>query len=585
MVGTANQMSGSSGAPIGYMLGDKLEKDQQVRVVGYNGFMLSRLMIAEIERIPATAKEREEHKKAVWKIANGLSKVFDARAAMADYRVNNPLESYIVSCVDEERERLRRIPTAKERKGYGMPKLKKGKKDDRPLEKIILDEFLERIGVHGDIEKRLRRKKDGKKYTVTETVHREAMFLIAAHDGTVHPHWHILTARPDEYGFVNDTRDERYRILAVVRKLSKKYKLSLKLENYEVDLEKTNEGYATKIRILDAVKAARDASADREELKKNLAEKGVVANWLKHKDNGEEYGVTFTMKDKKGKEHTWSGSQLDRSLSLMKIDAALAQNLASRQAEEASARDVVAKPGTKFQKKTKQRTESKPSALAQKTRVSRRPKSDFFDAHGGNNDEMWERLEHGFSSKTPRLADAPAAKVVSTAPAPQQAERPESRLADAPAAAKVVSTAPAPQQAERPESRPADAPTAAKASAQTESTPSNEAKTLETQPKPHMDTSEVIHVTVQNAKSVSLPAGFRALSFSDNMAFLLTPVGDKQIPDDGLFLVQGIRGDYQCLTMREFEAQKERRARIREKYKQMKGKSSGQGRGIKKQHN
>lgn len=340
MIAVAKHKSGSSGSSLGYMLGDMLEKDQQVRVVAYNGFALSRLKITELEKVPTTKEEKKEHKEKVWKIANDLSKIFDARASLADYRVNNPFEDYVISCTDKERKRLCRAPTTEERAKYGMPKLKEGETDTRTLERILLDEFLAKIGVHGKIEKKLRRKIDGKKYTVRETVDRDAMFMAVAHDGTAHPHMHVLTARPDADGKVNDTKNEKRRIVAVVQELSKKYDLSLKLEDYEVDLERTNDGHALKILARDNVLNALETAINHEELTEILANAGVIPTWKVHSETNKEYGILFTKIDRDGNEHTWSGSQLDRSLSYGKIETTLARNLTARQSQEEASRIV-----------------------------------------------------------------------------------------------------------------------------------------------------------------------------------------------------------------------------------------------------
>ncbi len=326
MIATAKHKSGSSGSCLGYILGDKLKKDQRIRIVDFNGFALSRLKIAELEKVPVTDDEKKAHKKNVWKIANDLSKIFDARAALADYRVNDPFEDYVISCVNGERERLRRIPTAEERAAYGMPELKNGETDDRTLERIIVKELLEKIGVHGQVEKKLRRKTDGKKHMVTEIVEREAMYIAVAHDGASHPHMHVLSARPDANGKVNDTRNEKRRIVAAVQELSKKYNLALKLKDYEVDLEKTNEGYATKIQMKNFVIDTLKTAKNRNELKEALAGADIIPTWKVHSETGKEYGILFTKIDKNGKEHTWSGSQLDRSLSYGNIMKRLAAN-------------------------------------------------------------------------------------------------------------------------------------------------------------------------------------------------------------------------------------------------------------------
>lgn len=705
MIATATHKSGSSGSCLGYMLGDMLEKDQQIRIVSYNGFALSRLKIAELERIPTSEEAKITHKKNVWKIANDLSKIFDARAALADYRVNDPFEDYVVSCTDGERNRLRNIPTAEERENYGLPILREGEKDNRPLERIILDEFLEQIGVHGEVDKKLRRKNkgNGKQYMVTKTVHREAMFLIAAHDGTAHPHWHVLTARPDEFGLVNDTRNERYRILAVVRKLSKRFNLSLKLENYKVNLDKTNEGYATLISMRDTAKAARDTSADREELIHKLAEKGVVPNWLRHKDTGEEYGVTFTMKDKNGKEHTWSGSQLDRSLTMQKIDAVLALNSAARQIREAAApatavsevkaeTDQQRRPAEKKKSKRK-RQEKKASVSKAERKLPRRPQSKFFDARGGRK-ELWDRMDRSRNPLT-FVTGSASASVSGPGPAPVQqpatppceadtpvvdnvsatvSVRPQANPSSVAAATFTSESAPVtnvtlatgksdsgrkhipaegvPQKGKpeipsrttheqvtveevaqtdshmalssaatslaKNESTPIESKTAPsgavsvvkqgipspppgtkavenasvnpasprpKTSASDSvsdpiaahdtprATPSHTAATPEPKPGPSAKTRTemrgVIQVTVENAKLVTLPAGYRTSTFGD-MAFLLTPEGPMQIPEKGgLYLEKGIRGEYQCLSERQFESQQERRKKTKEKYQKM----------------
>lgn len=705
MIATATHKSGSSGSCLGYMLGDMLEKDQQIRIVSYNGFALSRLKIAELERIPTSEEAKKAHKKNVWKIANDLSKVFDARAALADYRVNDPFEDYVVSCTDGERNRLRNIPTAEERENYDLPMLREGEKDNRPLERIILDEFLEQIGVHGEIDKKLRRKNkgNGKQYVVTKTVRREAMFLIAAHDGTAHPHWHVLTARPDEYGLVNDTRHERYRILAVVRKLSKRFNLSLKLENYKVNLDKTNEGYATLISMRDTAKAARDTSADREELIHKLAEKGVVPNWLRHKDTGEEYGVTFTMKDKNGKEHTWSGSQLDRSLTMQKIDAVLALNSAARQIREAAApatavsevkaeTDQQRRPAEKKKSKRK-RQEKKASVSKAERKLPRRPQSKFFDAHGGRK-ELWDRMDRSRNPLTfvtgsasasvsgpgpasvqqpatpPCEADIPvvdnvsatvsvrpqanpssvaaatftseSAPVTNVTPATGKSDSGRKHIPDegvpqkgkpeipsrttheqvtveevaqtdshmalssaatslaknestpiesktAPSGAESVAkqVIPSPQPSTkavenasvnpaspRPKTSAPDAVSDPIMAHDTpRATPSHTAATPEPKPGPSAKTRTemrgVIQVTVENAKSVTLPAGYRASAFGD-MAFLLTPEGPMQIPEKGgLYLVMGLCGEYQCITESQYESQRERQNKAKEKYRQM----------------
>lgn len=328
MISIAKHMSNSSASSISYMLGGLMKKNQIVRVVGYNGFGLSRLSIAEIERVPTGEEDRIEHKNSIWKITNKISKIFDNRASLADYRVEKPFESFIVSCTQGERKRLRNVPTPEERKAFGLEV-----NEERPLERIILEEFLEGVGVHGDIEKRIRKVVDGKRTTTKQTVHREAMFLAVAHDGTRHPHFHILTARPDEHGKVNDTGFEHRRIVTLVRKLSKKYNLSLKLENYKDEVAEVNEGYARQIIMRDAAMKVLTIACSYEEMDTLLARDSIKTELKKHPKTGDEFGIIFIYTDSKGKEHKYSGSQLHRSLSYGNIRATLARNQREQQKE------------------------------------------------------------------------------------------------------------------------------------------------------------------------------------------------------------------------------------------------------------
>ena len=323
MITASKRIHGTSGDSLRYMLGGDA-KDQKVRVVAYNGFELSRKMVAEIETIP-DRNGIVAHKKAVNKIANNLAKVFDARAKLADDRVKDAFQRYIISFVSKERERLRQVPSKDELFGFGMRE-----NETRTLERIISDELLERIGVHGEIEVTLRRKgEDGKKTNVKKTVHREAMYLAVAHDGTAHPHLHILAARTDANGKCNDTRNEYRRIKKAIDDIARRYKLEMKLdEGYEPDRKKVNEGYAAKLDLRDKVKEVLSKATGEKDLKDMLQAGGINMTLKAHSGNGKSYGVVFTIRDKKGKLHHYSGSQLDRGLTYARIVKRLAANKA-----------------------------------------------------------------------------------------------------------------------------------------------------------------------------------------------------------------------------------------------------------------
>ena len=320
MIGDIKRMSGSAGGPINYIIGGKKTKDQNVTVIDWNGIFVSNRMKNEIELIPRTPEEKKLHKLNLWKYAQQLGGVFDARASIADYRVTKPNQQFIIGYSPED------IPSL-------TPELR------RQIDR----EFLQMMGIHGDIE--VTRKRNGKE--VKETVHREGMYLICAHNDTNAPHEHIFVSRLDDYGKANKIRKDYLRALEVCRKLSKKYGLHMKLneeagiteengynlttQQYKVNEKKCNADYNKKLYAQRQIKEALKTALSWEELEEYLGCRNVYLEIIKHKDTGEAYGAVFKVDyiTPNGEDRAlrpFSGSDLGREFTFGRIDKVLEAN-------------------------------------------------------------------------------------------------------------------------------------------------------------------------------------------------------------------------------------------------------------------
>lgn len=301
MIGKIKRISGKSGGPLNYILGGKQDKDQAVTVVEYNGFCLSNKMIQEIERVPKSKLEREIHKKLIWNYVQILQQVFDNRAALADSRVKDPFESYILGYSPED-----------------LPML------TSDLRKTICKEFLERMGVYGNSDK----------------LCRDAIFLACSHKDTNAPHEHIITCRIDENGKANDITNDYWKALKVARSISKKYHLHMRLNNkeiteengytlceehYERDVENCNSYAKAQSRVLKAVRESYRNSLDFEDFCKKIKRYNVDVDIEIHSETGEEYGIIF--REKKSN-IPFAGSDIKRAYSYPNLKRHFAENKA-----------------------------------------------------------------------------------------------------------------------------------------------------------------------------------------------------------------------------------------------------------------
>lgn len=278
MISEIKAKTGTSGNCLGYDLGDMLNKDQNIRIIDYNGLFIMAPDILKLEApMPTDAEERKAHKKFIHDLANDLSSQFDQLASLGDERMNVRFVEYILSFSPDERERL-------------TPDF---------LRTVVLD-YLERMGVHGS--------------------GRDSMFLATEHLGTNAPHVHVFTCRVDMQSLkASDINRDRIRNKKVCADLTKKYGLVRKTRNYQRDISKTNDGYKARLFIKEAIdeafekgKRSCDFFARFPAL---LAEKGVSVSLKLNADESRSVrGWTFTYDG-----HTYSGSQIGREYTLPKV--------------------------------------------------------------------------------------------------------------------------------------------------------------------------------------------------------------------------------------------------------------------------
>lgn len=297
MIGKIIYINGDPDSTIRYIIGGKDGKHQVVKVIDYNGFALSKKQISAIEDIAMTPERYAERLGAMQGITREIAPVFMARASAADKRVINPYEHFIIGYSPEDDGIL-----------------------TDELRRTVCREFLEGIGMHGDCGEYGAGKRRAKK----GAYNRDVIYLACSHNGTNAKHEHIICCRVDQYGKVNNTRNDWYRSLSVARSLSKKYHLHLRLNSFEVtekngytiskkhysvNLKEANQYYSCQEQVGQAALECLDASMTLGEFRESLARRGIT---LGHSSNGAKAGnvniYTTTMDD--GREVSFSGTQL-----------------------------------------------------------------------------------------------------------------------------------------------------------------------------------------------------------------------------------------------------------------------------------
>ena len=140
--------------------------------------------------------------------------------------------------------------------------------------------------------------------------------VIFRHFDQPHPHIHIVYNRVDNDGNGIKGDTSYTKSAAITKALTREYGLTFGKGKDKVRRERLKGKDAVKYRLFDNITAAIKESVTWDELRKQLAAKGISLDFVKDKD-GNILGVTFT--DSK-RNVTFAGSRIDRSLSFANID-------------------------------------------------------------------------------------------------------------------------------------------------------------------------------------------------------------------------------------------------------------------------
>ena len=150
---------------------------------------------------------------------------------------------------------------------------------------------------------------------------RNTQFIVVRHHGTDNPHCHIVFNRVDFDGkVISDSNDFR-RNEKVTKMLKDKYSLTYSEGKQAVKTEKLHASEKVKYEIYRAVKEALRSASTWKEFQNKLLKMGVEMEFKYKGNTNEVQGICF-IKDNQ----SFKGSEIDRSFSWSRLDAALDHN-------------------------------------------------------------------------------------------------------------------------------------------------------------------------------------------------------------------------------------------------------------------
>ena len=150
---------------------------------------------------------------------------------------------------------------------------------------------------------------------------RNTQFIVVRHHGTDNPHCHIVFNRVDFDGkVISDSNDFR-RNEKVTKMLKDKYSLTYSEGKQAVKTEKLHASEKVKYEMYRAVKEALRSASTWKEFQNKLLKMGVEMEFKYKGNTNEVQGICF-IKDNQ----SFKGSEIDRSFSWSRLDAALDHN-------------------------------------------------------------------------------------------------------------------------------------------------------------------------------------------------------------------------------------------------------------------
>ena len=274
----------NSGNVLGYDFGDKRDKDQRIRILGFEGVFVDPMVVDQLNEnwIEGNDKSKRHFKALARQVADDLSQQFNAQSALND-NIKKTTGHIALSFSPKDAERL--------------------KDDDYWL--LIAKEYMNQMDI-------------------TDT-----QWVFTLHLDTNAPHGHLAYNRVRFDGSVINSKNERYRSQKIAREISEQYGLTPAGEapRHAESLVPPQREYA-KMRIL-AIEAL-SQSCTMEEFQSQLKRRGIEMRLSQHSGKGAGYGISYSMGD-----CTAKGSKLDRTkLSYARVERTLSQNLATRQKEQ-----------------------------------------------------------------------------------------------------------------------------------------------------------------------------------------------------------------------------------------------------------
>ncbi len=148
-------------------------------------------------------------------------------------------------------------------------------------------------------------------------------YIVSRHTDREHQHLHIVANRVDNDGNAICASNDRMRNVKICKVLTREYGLHFSKGKMNVKRDRLRGKDKVKYQIYDAIKAALPRCNSWSDLCDRLAKQGIGVNFKYDRRNGKILGVSFT-KD----EISFSGSQIDRSMSFYKLNRLFGNRIA-----------------------------------------------------------------------------------------------------------------------------------------------------------------------------------------------------------------------------------------------------------------